>query len=44
LCDYNRKVIEVYGIVDEDFFGLEDYTAAKQSFFILDREGVVRYK
>jgi peroxiredoxin len=44
LCDYNRVVITRYSIAMEDFAGLVDYTAAKRSVFILDGEGVIRYK
>jgi len=44
LCDYTRKTIESYGVVQENFAGLTGYTAAKRSVFILDQEGVIRYK
>lgn len=44
LCDYNREVVKKYGVFHEDFAGLKGYTAAKRSVFILDREGVIRYR
>ena len=44
LCDYNREVVKMYDTFHEDFAGLKGYTAAKRSVFILDREGVIRYR
>jgi peroxiredoxin len=44
LCDYNRKVVKRYDVYHENFAGLEGYTSAKRSVFILDSEGVIRYK
>lgn len=44
LCDYNRKVVTMYGVYHEDFAGLKDYTAAKRSIFIVDRDGIIRYR
>jgi peroxiredoxin len=44
LCDYEREVVKAYGVFHEDFAGLKGYTAAKRAVFILDREGVIRYK
>jgi peroxiredoxin len=44
LCDYNREAIEIYGVAMPDFAGLKGYIAAKRSAFIVDREGVVRYR
>jgi len=43
LCDYKREVVKLYGIELPNFAGLEGYTAAKRSVFILDKEGIVRY-
>ena len=43
LCDYKREVIKLYGIQLQNFAGLEGYSAAKRSVFILDRQGMVRY-
>jgi peroxiredoxin len=43
LSDYKREVVKSYGVKLKDFAGLEGYTAAKRSVFILDREGIIRY-
>jgi len=44
LSDYTWETIKKYNIVINDFAGLKGYTAAKRSVFILDENGVVRYK
>ena len=44
LSDYGREVVRRYGVYHEDFAGLKGYTAAKRAVFIVDREGVIRYK
>jgi peroxiredoxin len=44
LCDYNREVVEAFGVSLYDFAGLQGYTAAKRSVFILDREGKIHYR
>jgi len=43
LSDYNRQVIKAYGVETPDFGGLNGYTVAKRSIFIVDKNGVVRY-
>jgi peroxiredoxin len=43
LSDYKREVIKAYGVESPDFDGLNGYTVAKRSIFILDKNGVVRY-
>lgn len=44
LSDYTREAVTSYGIPLENFAGMKGYTAAKRSVFILDRDGVVRFK
>ena len=44
LSDYNREVIRKYGVYHENFVNLKGYTAAKRAVFIIDREGVIKYK
>lgn len=44
LCDYNREAVDLYGVAMPDFAGLRGYTAAKRSVFIVDKEGVLRYR
>ena len=43
LSDYKREVIKTYGLELHDFAGLDSYTVAKRSIFILDQKGIVRY-
>jgi len=44
LSDYNRDVIRLYDIELMDFAGLKGYIVAKRSVFVLDKNGVVRYR
>ena len=43
LSDHKREVIKTYGLESPNFAGLNGYTVAKRSIFILDEKGVVRY-
>ncbi len=43
LSDYTRAVAKSYAGVYENFAGMNGYTAAKRSVFVVDREGIVRY-
>jgi len=43
LSDYKRETIKNYGLELPNFAGLNGYTAAKRSIFILDPKGVVMY-
>ena len=43
LSDYKREVIKTYGLESPNFAGLNGYTVAKRSIFILDEGGTVRY-
>ena len=43
LSDYKREVIKMYGLESPNFAGLDGYTVAKRSIFILDETGTVRY-
>ncbi len=43
LSDYNREVINLYGIAVADFANIKGYTVAKRSIFVVDKNGVVRY-
>lgn len=42
LSDFNKEVIRLYGVFNEDMIGLKGL--AKRSVFVLDSEGVVRYR
>jgi peroxiredoxin len=44
LSDYKREVTKAYGIELPHFAGLRDYMTAKRAIFILDNEGIVRYR
>ena len=43
LSDYNRQTIKAYDVEAPDFGGLNGYTVAKRSIFIIDKNGAVRY-
>jgi glutaredoxin-dependent peroxiredoxin len=43
LSDYKREAVQAYGVALENFAGLQGYTAAQRSVFLLDAEGAVRY-
>jgi len=42
LSDFNKEVIRAYGVFNEDMIGLKGI--AKRSVFVLDKDGVVRYR
>src|SRR5436189_4525482 len=42
LSDFNKQVIRDYGVFNEDMVGLKGI--AKRAVFVLDQEGVVRYR
>lgn len=44
LSDYARETAKAYDILMENFAGMNGYTAAKRSVFIMDKEGIIRYK
>jgi peroxiredoxin len=44
LSDYTRETVRKFNVFHSDFAGLKGYTAAKRSIFVLDGEGVVRYR
>ena len=43
LSDFNRQAIKAYGVESPDYGGLNGYTVAKRSIFIVDKNGSVRY-
>jgi peroxiredoxin len=43
LSDYKREVIKTYGLELLNFAGLNSYTVAKRSIFIIDSKDTVRY-
>ncbi len=42
LSDFNKEVIRQYGVFNEDMIGLKGI--AKRAVFVLDKDGVVRYR
>jgi peroxiredoxin len=44
LSDYTRDTVNAYGVAVPDFLGMEGFTAAKRSIFLVDKDGKVRYK
>src|SRR6266850_5130139 len=42
LSDFNKEVIRDYGVFNEDMIGLKGI--AKRAVFVLDKDGVVRYR
>lgn len=44
LSDYTRETAKAYDVLMENFAGMSGYTAAKRSVFIVDKEGIIRYK
>lgn len=43
LSDYTRTAVRTYGVELPNFSGLEGYTVAQRSVFVLDKDGIVRY-
>ncbi len=43
LSDCKREVIKRYGLELPNFAGLQGYTVAKRSIFIVDQAGIIRY-
>jgi peroxiredoxin len=44
LSDFKREVVNQFGIANPNMGGMEGYTTARRSVFVLDKTGVVRYK
>ena len=44
LCDFTRQVVNHYDVALQNLAGLEGYVAANRAVFVVDKEGVVRYK
>lgn len=42
LSDFNKQVIRLYGVFNEDMIGL--HGIAKRSVFVLDAKGIVRFR
>ena len=44
LSDFNRQVVNQYDVALPNLAGLQGYTAADRAVFVVDKEGVLRYK
>ena len=44
LSDFGRRVVNLYGVALENLAGLEGHVAANRAVFVVDKDGVVRYK
>jgi glutaredoxin-dependent peroxiredoxin len=44
LSDYNRNAVKAFGVEHHNFSNLQGYTAAKRSVFVLDKDGIIRWK
>jgi glutaredoxin-dependent peroxiredoxin len=44
LCDFERKVIQAYGVVWKGLGGVEGYVSANRAIFVVDDSGKVLFK
>ena len=44
LSDFNRQVVNQYGVTLPNLAGMEGYIAANRAVFVVDKQGAVRYK
>jgi peroxiredoxin len=44
LSDYSRSTVHAYGVALDDFAGMPGYTAAQRAVFIVDGDGIIRYR
>ena len=44
LSDYKREAVNAYGVALPNFAGMDGYTASERAVFVIDKEGVIRYK
>jgi peroxiredoxin len=44
LSDPSTEVVQKYGVAWHDFLGVPGFTVATRSVFVLDKDGVIRYK
>ena len=44
LSDYQREVGAAYGVSLPNFAGMEGYTASERAVFVIDKDGVVKFK
>ena len=44
LSDFQRQAVSLYDVPLPNFAGMEGYVAAQRSVFVVDKEGIVKYR
>lgn len=44
LSDFNKKVVRLYGVLQDPWVGFGYRGVAKRSVFVVDKKGILRYK
>ena len=44
LSDFQREAVNAYGVTLPNFAGMEGYVASQRAVFVVDKEGVIRFK
>ena len=44
LSDFQRQAVSLYDVPLPNFAGMDGYVAAQRSVFVVDKEGIVKYK
>ena len=44
LSDHERKAVNAYGVTLPNFAGMEGFTASQRAVFVVDKDGVIRFK
>ena len=44
LSDFNREAVNAYGVALPNLAGMQGYVAANRAVFVVDGEGVIRYR
>jgi peroxiredoxin len=44
LSDYTRETVNAYGVALPNFAGMDGYTASQRAVFVIDKDGVIRFK
>lgn len=44
LSDFAREAVNAYGIPLPNFAGMEGFTSSQRAVFVIDKEGIIRYK
>jgi peroxiredoxin len=44
LSDFKRETVDAYGVALPNFAGMDGYTASQRAVFVIDKEGVIKFK